>query len=167
MAKKLFLKSVIKRLEYYKDLGDKTFEQMTEDDFDFFPAEESNSIGIIIQHIHGNMLSRWTDFLTSDGEKEWRQRDAEFEKSGLTRAQLVDLWEEGWSCVFNALNDLKPKDLKKTITIRSEPLSVIDAINRQLAHYPYHVGQIIYVAKIIKNKSWKTLSIPKPTLDGI
>ncbi len=167
MAKKLFLKSAIKRLEYYKDLGDKTFEQMTEDDFNFFPAKESNSIGIIIQHMHGNMLSRWTDFLTSDGEKEWRQRDAEFEKSGLTKMQLIGLWEEGWNCVFHALNDLKPKDLKNTITIRSEPLSVIDAINRLLAHNAYHVGQIIYAAKIIKNKSWKTLSIPKATSDGI
>jgi hypothetical protein len=167
MAKKLFLKSAIKRLEYYKDLGDKTFEQIMEDDFNFFPAEESNSIGIIIQHMHGNMLSRWTDFLMSDGEKEWRQRDAEFEKSGLTKMQLIDLWEEGWSCVFNALNDLKPKDLKKTITIRSEPLTVVDTINRQLAHYSYHVGQIIYAAKIIKNKSWKTLSVPKPLSNNI
>ena len=167
MAKKLYLKSAIKRLEYYKDLGDKTFEQMTEDDFNFLPAEESNSIGIIIQHMHGNMLSRWTDFLTSDGEKEWRNRDAEFEKSGLTKMQLIHLWEEGWCCVFDALNDLKPKDLIKTITIRSEPLPVIDAINRQLAHYPYHVGQIIYVAKIIKNKSWKNLSTPKAASDNI
>ena len=161
MAKKLYLKSAIKRLEYYKDLGDKTFEQMTEDDFNFFPSEESNSIAIIIQHLHGNMLSRWTDFLTSDGEKKWRNRNAEFEKSGLTKMQLIHLWEEGWRCVFDALNDLKPKDLKKIITIRSEPLSVIDAINRQLAHYPYHVGQIIYAAKIIKNKNWKNLSVPK------
>ncbi len=167
MAKKLFLKSAIKRLEYYKDLGDKTFEQLSEDDFNFFPSEESNSIAIIIQHMHGNMLSRWTDFLTSDGEKEWRKRDAEFEKSGLTKMQLIQLWEEGWSCVFDALNDLKPKDLKKNITIRSEPLSVVDAVNRQLAHYPYHVGQIIYAAKIIKNESWKNLSIPKPASDGI
>ena len=166
MAKKLYLKTVIKRFEYYKDLGDKTFEQMNEDDFNFFPAEESNSIGIIIQHMYGNMLSRWTDFLTSDGEKEWRQRDAEFEKSGLTKMQLIHLWEEGWSCVFDALNDLKPKDLKKTITIRREPLSVIDAINRHLAHYTYHIGQIIYAAKIIKNKNWKNLSIPKAASDG-
>ena len=167
MAKKLYLNSAIKRLEYYKDLGDETFEQITEDDFNFFPAEESNSIGIIIQHMHGNMLSRWTDFLTTDGEKEWRQRDAEFEKSGLIKMQLIHLWEEGWRCVFDALNDLKPKDLKKTITIRSESLSVFDAINRQLAHYPYHVGQIIYVAKIIKNKNWKTLSIPKADLNAV
>ncbi len=161
MAKKLYLKSVIKRFKFYKDLGDKTFEQLHEDDFDFVPAEECNSIGIIIQHMSGNMLSRFTDFLTTDGEKEWRQRDAEFEKSGLTKEQLIDLWEKGWSCVLETMDELTSKDLKKTITIREEPLSVIDAINRQLAHYAYHVGQIIYVGKILRNKEWKNLSMPK------
>ncbi len=163
---KEFLDTAIRRLKYYKDLGDKTFVQLNDWDFHYQPNEESNSIAIIIQHMTGNMLSRWTNFLTEDGEKEWRQRDAEFEKSGLTKMQLIHLWEEGWGCVFDALNDLKPKDLKKTITIRSEPLSVIDAINRQLAHYTYHIGQIIYAAKIIKNKNWKNLSIPKAASDG-
>ena len=97
MAKKLYLKSIIKRFKFYKDLGDKTFDQLHEDDFDFTPAEECNSIGIIVQHLYGNMISRWTDFLTTDGEKEWRQRDAEFERSGLTKEQLISLWEEGWN----------------------------------------------------------------------
>jgi hypothetical protein len=161
MAKKLYLKSMIKRFKFYKDLGDKTFEQLHEDDFDFVPAEDCNSVGIIIQHLSGNMLSRWTDFLTTDGEKEWRQRDAEFEKSGLVKEQLINLWEKGWNCVFETLDDLKPKDLKKTVTIRGEPMSVVDAINRHLAHSAYHVGQIIYAAKIIRNKEWKNLSMPK------
>jgi hypothetical protein len=161
MAKKLYLKSMTKRFKFYKDLGDKTFEQLHEDDFDFLSAEECNSIAMIIQHLYGNMLSRWTDFLTTDGEKEWRQRDAEFEKSGLSKEQLIDLWEKGWNCVFETLSDLRTKDLKKTITIRDEKLSVVDAINRQLAHYAYHVGQIIYAAKIIRNKEWKNLSVPK------
>jgi hypothetical protein len=161
MSNKKILKSAIKYFTYYKHLGDKTFEQLHADDFDFSPGEESNSIAIIIQHLAGNMLSRWSDLLNSDGEKPWRQRDAEFEKSALSKEQLLDLWEKGWTCVFEALNDLKPKDLDKTITIRNEPLLVIDVINRQLAHYAYHVGQMIYAAKIIKNKDWKTLSIPK------
>ena len=161
MSNKKILKSAIKYFTYYKNLGDKTFEQLHADDFDFTPAEESNSIAIIIQHLCGNMLSRWTDLLNSDGEKAWRQRDAEFEKSALTKEQLLSLWEKGWACVFEALDDLTPKDLKKTITIRGEPLLVIDVINRQLAHYAYHIGQIIYAAKILKKKDWKTLSIPK------
>ena len=107
------------------------------------------------------MLSRWTNFLTEDGEKEWRQRDDEFEVHTYNKQQLLELWEKGWACFFTAVEALKKKDLKKTVTIRKEPLTVIDAINRQLAHYPYHVGQIIFLAKIIKNKSWKNLSIPK------
>jgi hypothetical protein len=161
MAKKLYLKSVLMRFKFYKDLADKTFEQLHEHDFDFVPAEECNSVGIIIQHLSGNMLSRWTDFLTTDGEKEWRRRDAEFEKSGLTKDQLLELWEKAWICAFDGLKDLKPKDLKKTITIRNEPLLVVDAINRQLAHCAYHVGQIIYDGKIIRNKHWINLSMPR------
>ena len=155
------LDSVLKRLTYYKELGDKTFAQLSDKDFHFVPSDESNSVAIIIQHMHGNMLSRWTGFLTSDGEKEWRKRDAEFEDQNLSKEQLVNLWEEGWKCFFTALKSLSEEDLIKTIYIRNEPLSVIDAINRQLAHYPYHVGQIIYAAKIIRNKEWHNLSVPK------
>ena len=157
----LFLLSAIKRLTYYKELGDKTFAQLSEADFHFTPAEECNSIAFIIQHMHGNMLSRWTDFLTSDGEKDWRKRDAEFEEQSVNKKQLLLLWEEGWKCFFDAVESLSDSDLEKTVYIRTRPLSVIDAINRQLAHYPYHVGQIIYSAKIIRNKNWQNLSVPK------
>jgi len=156
-----FLSSAIKRLLYYKELGDKTFAQLTDIDFHFTPSNESNSIAVIIQHMHGNMLSRWTDFLNSDGEKEWRQRDAEFEPQDLSKDDLLNLWNQGWTCLLTALNSLTDDDLSKTIYIRSQPLSVVDAINRQFAHYPYHVGQIVYIGKIIKNKDWQSLSIPK------
>jgi Protein of unknown function (DUF1572) len=160
-----FLKSAIKRLVYYKDLGDKTFAQLNDADFHFQPNEASNSIAIIIQHTAGNMLSRWSDFLTTDGEKEWRNRDTEFEEQHLTKLQLLDLWQKGWDCCLGSLNALTEADLLKTIYIRREGLLVIDAINRQLAHYPHHVGQIIYLGKIIKNGDWQNLSIPKGNSD--
>ena len=147
-----FLNSAIKRLSYYKDLGDKTFTQLKEEDFHFTPNAQSNSIALIIQHTAGNMLSRWTDFLTTDGEKDWRNRDTEFEEQQLTKQQLIDFWQKGWDCLFNSLQALTEEDLLKTIYIRSEGLLVIDAINRQMAHYPYHVGQIIYLGKIIKKE---------------
>ena len=155
------LNSTIKRLNYYKELGDKTFAQLKEEDFHFTPSAESNSIALIIQHMAGNMLSRWTNFLTTDGEKEWRNRDTEFEEQHLTKQQLIDFWQKGWNCLFNSLNSLTEEDLLKTIYIRSEALLVIDAINRQMAHYPYHVGQIIFLAKVIKNEDWQNLSIAK------
>ncbi len=157
----LFLNSAIKRLVYYKELADKTFVQLTEPDFHYIPSEESNNIAIIIQHMHGNMLSRWTDFLISDGEKAWRKRDAEFEDQNLNKEQLINIWEEGWKLFLKTLRALSAADFEKTIYIRTEPLSVIDAINRQMAHYPYHVGQIIYLGKMIKNNDWKNLSVPK------
>ena len=156
-----YLETAIRRLKYYKDLGDKTFAQLNEWDFHYQPNDESNSIATIIQHMTGNMLSRWTNFLTEDGEKEWRKRDEEFEIHQYTKQELIELWEKGWTCFLGTVSALKKKDLKKTITIRQEELTVIDAINRQLAHYPYHIGQIIFLAKIIKNKSWQNLSIPK------
>lgn len=156
-----YLNSAKTRLLYYKELGDKTFAQLSETDFHFQSNEECNSIALIIQHISGNMLSRWTDFLTSDGEKEWRNRDAEFENRQLSKLQLTGIWEEGWNCFMQTLDSLTPEDLLKTIYIRREPLPVIDAINRQLAHYPYHVGQIIHIAKMIKNADWQNLSIKR------
>ena len=158
---KEYLKSVIARFKYYKDLGDKTFEQLNDWDLHYQPNEESNSISIIIRHMSGNMLSRWTNFLTEDGEKKWRDRDNEFEAQDMTKQQLVEYWQKGWDCFFEALENLKKKDLKKTVYIREEPLSVIDAINRQLAHYPYHIGQVIHIAKTIKGKKFRNLSIPK------
>ena len=158
---KEYLTTVIRRLNYYKDLGEKTFEQLGDEDFHFLPTSESNSIAIIVQHLAGNMLSRFTNFLTEDGEKEWRQRDDEFEVHQYSKQQIIELWQKGWQCCLDALASLTENDLLTTIYIRKEPLSVIDAINRQLAHYPYHIGQIIYIGRMIKNKDWKNLSIPK------
>jgi hypothetical protein len=156
-----FLKDSIKRFRSYKELGDKTFAQLDEKDLFFQPSSESNSIAVIVKHMHGNMLSRWTHFLTEDGEKDWRQRDAEFEESVSTKEQILRLWEEGWACLLNTLESLKPADLDKSVTIRTEPLKVYDAILRQLAHYPYHVGQIVYLGRMVKNEQWQSLSIPK------
>jgi hypothetical protein len=156
-----YLQTVIRRLKYYKDLGDKTFEQLGDKDFHYQPDQESNSMAVIIQHIYGNMLSRWTNFLTEDGEKEWRQRDDEFEIHSYSKQQLIEMWEKGWACFFNAIEPLQEDDFLKTVYIRKEPLSVIDAINRQLAHYPYHIGQLIYIGRMIKKEGWKNLSIPK------
>ena len=160
-----FLQSAIKRLSYYKELGDKTFAQLNDADFHYQPNDTSNSIAIIIQHMAGNMLSRWTDFLTSDGEKDWRNRDTEFEAQQLNKQQLIELWNKGWQCFLGTLQSLTSDDLLKTIHIRSEGLLVVDAINRQLAHYPYHVGQIIYIAKIIIDNNWQNLSVAKGQSD--
>lgn len=148
-------------MKYYKSLGDKTIEQLSEQELYAQPNEASNSIAIIMQHIAGNMLSRWTNFLTEDGEKEWRDRDSEFESQQLDKADLIAYWEKGWTCFLDTLQQLSEDDLLKTILIREEPLTAIDAINRQMAHYPYHIGQMIYAAKIMKNNDWHNLSIPK------
>lgn len=157
-----FLRDSIKRFTNYKELGDKTLTQLEEKDLRFQPSSESNSIAVIIQHMHGNMLSRWTNFLTEDGEKEWRKRDAEFEEpANCSKAELLARWNEGWSCLLNTLESLSSEDVVKTVTIRTEPLPVYDAILRQLAHYSCHVGQIVYIGKLIKNEQWVSLSIPK------
>ena len=152
---------LLQQFRDYKLLAEKTFAQLQENDFHYQPNEETNSIAINITHLHGNMLSRWTNFLTEDGEKEWRQRDDEFEIHSYSQEKLLQLWEQGWQMVFNAMESLKPGDLEKTIYIRSKPLTVIDAINRQLTHYAYHVGQIVMLGKMIKGPAWKTLSVPK------
>jgi len=156
-----FLKDIIKRFKTYKDLGDKTFEQLNDEDVIYQPNEESNSIAIIVQHLHGNMLSRFTNFLTEDGEKPWRNRDKEFEQTILSKEEVIRLWNEGWACLMNALALLQPDDLMKTIYIRTEPSLVYDALLRQLAHYPNHVGQIQYIGKMRKGAAWRSLSIPK------
>jgi hypothetical protein len=156
-----FLDDCIKRFEYYKSVGDNTFEQLEETDLFYRPSPDSNSIAIIVQHMYGNMLSRWTSFLTEDGEKEWRNRDAEFEAMQITKQDLLSFWNEGWNVLLNALKELKAEDLTKTIYIRTEPLVVYDAIIRQMAHYPYHVGQIVTLGKMIKDKEFNSLSIPK------
>ena len=156
-----YLSSVIKRFLVYKALGDKTMEQLDEENLFWQYNDASNSIAIIVQHLWGNMLSRWTNFLTEDGEKEWRERDAEFEKVIKTKEELILKWDAGWDCLFGALNTLNSEDLDKTIYIRKEPLNVGDAINRQLAHYSYHVGQIVYLGKMQLGERWVSLSIPK------
>ncbi len=157
----LYLASVMKRFQEHKILAEKTFAQLNNEEMHVQQNEASNSIAIIIHHIHGNMLSRWTNFLTEDGEKNWRKRDDEFENSTLSKEQLTQLWDEGWRVFFDTLNSLTPENLSHTITIRSQPLNVIDAINRQLAHYSYHVGQIVFIGKWLKADDWKTLSIAK------
>ena len=156
-----FLQSAKKRFKEYKGLADKTFDQLNDDEMIWKPNEASNSIAVIIKHMHGNMLSRWTNFLTEDGEKEWRKRDDEFEEETISKQQLLVLWQEGWNVFLDTLESLKEQDLLKTITIRNQPLSVIDAVNRQMAHYSSHVGQIIYIGRLIKADQWETLSIPK------
>ncbi|HWI92627.1 MAG TPA: DUF1572 family protein [Flavisolibacter sp.] len=158
---RIFLESVIKRLKEYKVLGEKTFSQLNDEEMHFQPNQESNSIAVIIQHMHGNMLSRWTNFLTEDGEKEWRKRDDEFEVHPLSKQQLLEKWNGGWKVFLETLESLTSNDLSKTITIRSQPLNVVDAINRQLAHYSYHVGQIVYIGRWIKRSDWQSLSVPR------
>ncbi len=156
-----YLESAKKQFEYYKMLGDKTIAQLPDDKLFWQYNDESNSIAIIVKHLSGNMLSRWTDFLTSDGEKEWRHRDAEFENDIQTKTELIQKWNQGWDCLFNALNSLTIEDLSKTIYIRNQGHSITEAINRQLAHYPYHVGQMVFIGKMICNEKWTSLSIPK------
>ncbi|MBS1748510.1 MAG: DUF1572 family protein [Bacteroidetes bacterium] len=162
---KIFLASVISRVIYYKELAEKTFSQLEDQDFHYQPNNQSNSIAIIIQHMSGNMQSRWTNFLTEDGEKSWRNRDREFNNRKLTRLQLMEIWEKGWKCFIDALLYLKEEDLLKTIHIRKESLVVVDAINRQLAHYPHHVGQIVYIGKMLRGDKWQSLSIAKGQSD--
>ena len=156
-----YLDSVRKQFEYYKTLGDKTIAAVPEEGLAWQYNEESNSIVTIVKHLHGNMLSRWNDFLTTDGEKEWRNRDGEFENDIRTKEQLLTLWSEGWACFFKALNELTEEDLSKTVYIRNMGQTVTDAINRQLAHYPYHIGQIVFLGKMICNENWVSLSIPR------
>src|SRR5215211_6134171 len=157
MIEKEFIASAVKRLRYYKGLAEKTFEQLQEKDLHYQPNEASNSIAIIIRHMSGNMLSRWTNFLTEDGEKPWRNRDDEFELKIFTNQQITNLWSEGWETLLQTLSSLSDNDLTKTVSIRSEELSVIDAINRQIAHYSYHVGQIVFLGKWLKGEEWKSL----------
>jgi hypothetical protein len=156
-----YLASAKKQFEYYKMLGEKTFQQLNDEQLFLQLNAESNSIATIVKHLKGNMLSRWTDFLTTDGEKEWRQRDTEFENEITNRDDLLKSWNEGWQCLFNALNRITEAQLTDQIFIRNEAHTIIEAINRQLAHYPYHVGQIVFLGKFFTNNDWLSLSIPK------
>ncbi len=159
--KEAYLKSAIKRFDYYRSVGLRSMEQLSDEDLFWQLDEESNSIAIMVNHLHGNMLSRWTNFLQEDGEKPWRERDAEFENRIKDRKELMAKWNEGWDLVSDTLHALSADDLDKEVRIRNEAHSVFDAINRQLAHYAYHVGQMVYVAKMRKGKQWKTLTIAK------
>lgn len=159
---KHFLENSIGVFKNYKNLAEKSFSQLNTDaDFHYQPDAESNSIAVIIKHMSGNMVSRWTDFLTTDGEKPYRNRDTEFFDGTETREELLQLWNKGWTVFLDTLNSLTENDVMKTITIRGEGLTVTQALNRQTAHYAYHVGQIVFLAKHIKNSEWKSLSIPK------
>jgi len=155
------LQSLVQLFASYKALGERAIAQV--DDAALFEqdAAQSNSIAILVKHLRGNMLSRWTDFLTTDGEKDWRDRDAEFEDDIHSRDELLGRWEEGWSCVFGALDLLTEEDLHRTVYIRQQAHSVPEAIYRQLAHYAYHVGQIVYLGKLHAGNSWMSLSIPR------
>ena len=145
----------------YKTLGQKAIAQIEDKDLAWQANEDSNSIVMIIKHMYGNMISRWTDFLTTDGEKPWRQRDAEFENDQWNRETLMKKWEEGWACLFKALDSITDEDLEKIIYIRNEGHTLLEAINRQIAHYSYHVGQVVYISKLHSKKEWESLSIPR------
>lgn len=156
-----YISNSIKQFEYYKSLGDKTFAQLSFEEMQWQSHENSNSIAIIVKHIVGNMLSRWTNFLTEDGEKEWRHRDLEFEDTCNTLEELIASWESGWSCLFKAIKPLTELDLERIVYIRNQGHTVAEAINRQLGHYAYHIGQIVFLGKLIKGENWKSLSISK------
>lgn len=157
----VFLESAIKLFHYYKKLGEGAIAQLSDEEVLQKPNEASNSIALIVHHLSGNMLSRWTDFLTSDGEKTWRNREAEFEQSYPDKAAMMKAWEEGWNCLFDTLGNLRPEDLSTIIYIRNEGQSVLESIQRQLAHYSSHIGQILFQAKVIRGTYFKSVSIPK------
>ncbi|MCA8915762.1 MAG: DUF1572 family protein [Planctomycetes bacterium] len=156
-----FLSGTIARLRATKALGDGVLGQVSDAELFLLSDAEANSIAIIVRHLHGNMLSRWTDFLTTDGDKPTRQRDREFEQPATDRNEVLRLWEEGWACTFQALEPLTPSDVLREVRIRGEPLTVLDAILRQLAHYSYHVGQMVTLARQQLGSRWQTLSIAR------
>lgn len=156
-----YLESVKKQFLYYKMLGEKAMAQLEPEQLFMMTNEDTNSMATIVKHLSGNMLSRWTDFLTTDGEKEWRHRDSEFENDLQTKEQVLQAWEKGWACFLAALESLQPDQLSQIIYIRNEGHTVVEAINRQLAHYPYHIGQIVFYAKQLKSAPWNSLSIPR------
>jgi len=156
-----YLEDSIDVFNHYKKLGERAIAQCPDDALFTTLDPESNSIAIIVKHMAGNMRSRWTDFLTTDGEKPDRNRDTEFEDPPTTRSELMEMWERGWKYVFGALEPLSDANLTRTVTIRTEPHSVMQAINRQIAHYCYHVGQIVYLARHFAGDKWQTLSVPK------
>ncbi|MCU0395798.1 MAG: DUF1572 domain-containing protein [Chitinophagaceae bacterium] len=157
----MFVPDVLARFNHYKSLADRTFTQLKPDEWHWRPSPESNSIAIIVQHLYGNMMSRFTHFLTEDGEKPWRRRDAEFETMDMTAQDLLDCWATGWSHVLNTVGALTDEQLTQEVTIRGEPMRAYDAVLRQLAHYSYHIGQIVTMGKMLRDQNWQNLSIPK------
>lgn len=161
-AAKHYLEEACRQLRGHKRMGEAAMNQLKDEDFFVTLDPESNSIAILVKHLAGNMRSRFTDFLTSDGEKPDRFRDREFEMtSSTTRTDVMRWWEEGWGCVFSALDSLKPEDVMRTVPIRGEPHTVLQAINRQIAHYAQHIGQMVFLAKHLRASEWQTLSIPR------
>ncbi|MGI4734008.1 MAG: DUF1572 family protein [Janthinobacterium lividum] len=158
-----FLTSARKQFAYYQLLGEQAMSQVSDEQLNWQPNAASNSIATIVQHLSGNMLSRWTDFLTTDGEKPWRAREAEFDHRLRTRAEVLAQWQAGWQCLFAALDALTPADFERLIYIRHQGHTVTEAINRQLAHYPYHVGQLVFIARLAVDEAWQSLSIPRGT----
>jgi len=156
-----YLEDSLSLFRYYKQLAERAFAQLTDEQLLAAPDSEYNSVAVIVKHMTGNMLSRWQDFLTADGEKPGRDRDAEFENPPATREAMMAVWEQGWACVFAALEPLSESDLVRTVTIRGEPHSVMQCLNRQVAHYAYHCGQIVFLAKHLRSTNWKSLSIPR------
>ena len=156
-----YLEDSLTLFRYYKNLAERAMAQVTDEELLAVLDDEMNSIAVIVKHMAGNMRSRWTDFLTSDGEKPDRQRDAEFVDPPSTREALLAAWEEGWQCLLGTLEALSEEDLQRTITIRGEAHSVMQAINRQVAHYSYHCGQIVFLAKHFKHDEWQSLSVPR------
>ncbi len=156
-----YLTDALSLFRFYKKLGEGALSQVTDEQLTAVLDPEMNSLAIIVKHMAGNMRSRWTDFLTSDGEKPDRHRDTEFEDAPHSRAAIMGIWEEGWGRVFAALEPLGEADLGRTVTIRGEAHSVMQAIQRQIAHYAYHVGQIVFLAKHLQNSQWKSLSVPR------
>jgi hypothetical protein len=156
-----YIEIIKQQFEHFKERAEEAIEQLSEQQLHWKPNEESNNIAIIIQHLHGNMNSRWDDFLTSDGEKQTRKRDMEFIDQDLTKESLMISWNQGWDLLFNVINNLKDEDLVKTITIRNKSCSVLHAIQIEIAHISYHLGQMKYIGKQIKNHDWKILSIPR------
>jgi hypothetical protein len=146
---------------YYKKLGEGAMAQVSDEQLFVALDPEMNSIALVVKHMAGNLRSRWTDFLTSDGEKPDRNRDSEFEDPPATRDELMKMWESGWACLFTALEPLSETDAGRTVKIRGEAHSVMQAVNRQLAHYAYHVGQIVFLAKHLQSAQWKSLSVPR------
>lgn len=161
MSRQPILPGIIKQLQYYKQLGDQTILQLQPDELYWQDNDDSNSVAILIKHMAGNMLSRFTNFLSEDGEKGWRNRDHEFETSDETSEQLVEKWQQGWRCLFDCLKNINEDDLDSIIYIRNRGHTALEAIFRQLAHYSYHVGQMVYIGKLLKGEQWQSLSIPK------